>query len=235
MLATLVLGFVLGMQHATEADHVAAVANLASGQTRPRMFLLHGASWGLGHGLMLLIVVSALLVFNGLIPGQIAVWLDFGVGLMLAGLGLHVLVRLLRQHMHFHLHRHRSVSLHFLPHSHEAGLLFQDAHAHRQDIRLPLRTFVVGLMHGMAGSAALAVVSAASIGTLPGALTFVALFGLGSALGMAVLSAIISVPLSLSARLPKGAFSGIQGLVGFMTLGIGLHIMLTQCAASGAN
>ena len=87
MLATLVLGLLLGMQHAMEADHVAAVASLASGHGKPRNFILHGASWGLGHGVMLLLVGGAIILSHGMIDPSLTVWLDFAVGGMLVGLG----------------------------------------------------------------------------------------------------------------------------------------------------
>ena len=162
MLATLILGLMLGLQHATEADHLAAVVSLASGRTWPRNFMLHGVSWGLGHALMLLAVVGLVLIFGKAVRSSLDVWLDFGVGAMLVGLGVHVLYRLWKSRVHIHAHRHQDNTVHLYAHNHPTGVHAHSAavHAHPHPTRLPLRTFVVGLMHGMAGSAALLVLTA---------------------------------------------------------------------------
>ena len=237
MSAVLFLGLILGLQHATEADHLAAVVSLASGQTRPRAFLLHGVSWGLGHATMLLAVAGLLLSFGRVLSSSLDGWLDFGVGVMLVGLGIHVVYRLWQSHFHIHPHQHGDGTLHLHAHSHAAGIVPHSAsmHAHPHRERLPLRTFCVGLMHGMAGSAALMVLAASSIGTLAGAMSFVVLFALGSMIGMTLLTAVIALPLSLSARMPTAVLAGVQLSVGLITVAIGLRLVFVQFALSIAG
>lgn len=207
MLATLVLGLLLGMQHAMEADHVAAVASRASSHGKPRNFILHDASWGLGRGVMLLLVGGAIILSHGMIDPSLTVWLDFAVGGMLVGLGSQVLLRFW----------HPSAGR-------RSGLT--DDHDHQTG--LPLRTFVISLMHGMAGSAALIVLSAASIRTPSGMIAFMALFAAGSVVGMISLTAVFAVPLSLSKGLLAPIAAGLQLPLGLASIGIGMHLMLTQ-------
>lgn len=230
MLATLILGLMLGLQHATEADHLAAVVSLASGQTRPRNILLHGVSWGLGHAAMLIAVVGLLLVFGHAVHNAFSVWLDFGVAAMLIGLGLHVLYRLWQGGVLIHAHHHHGTAVHVHAHSH-----MKDnhphafaTHVHPHPAGLPLRAFVVGLMHGLSGSAALVVLAASSMVSLPGALSFVALFALGTLVGMSMLTAIIALPFSFSARVSPRVFSGLQLMIGMVTIGVGLHLICLQ-------
>ena len=233
MTTVLLLGFLVGMQHALEADHVAAVASIAARRSTVRQVVRHGAVWGLGHSVTLMAVAGAAVVLNWTIGEQLALWLEAAVGGMLVLLGGHVIYRLIHDRIHFHVHRHVDGVTHFHAHSH-AGEPVDHArsdHRHRHQSGLPLRSFLVGIMHGLAGSAALVILTAAAIDTPVLGFLYVVLFGIGSVLGMAMLSALIAVPLSYSARFLTWANRLIQASVGGATIVLGMYV-LTRTAGN---
>ena len=215
-----VFGFLLGMRHALEADHVAAVASLTDRNTSFAQAARLGAAWGLGHTLTLLVFGTVVLAADTLVSERLAWALELGVGLMLVGLGADVLRRLVRSKVHFHVHRHDDGTTHFHAHSHE------DEDAHRHDHGgLPKRAIFVGSMHGMAGSAALVLLTVSRAPSLLGGLLYIGIFGLGSILGMALLSTAIAVPLRYSARTFTWMGNGLQGAIGAGTIAIGLALI----------
>lgn len=228
MTVVLFLGFLLGLQHALEADHLAAVASLASRQTSLRRIVRHGWVWGLGHMLTLTAFAGVVLLSGEVVSPRLATWLELVVGFMLVALGLSVLYRLYRDRVHFHLHRHEGGKAHLHAHSHagETGPHAQSDHHHRHDAHFPFRSLFVGMMHGMAGSAALVLLAAGALASPAEGFAYVVLFGLGSVAGMALLSAVIAVPLSASARLLTWANRGLQGAIGLGSAGLGVTIIL---------
>lgn len=223
----LMLGLVIGMQHALEADHVAAVSSIAARQTSVRRIVAHGAVWGLGHTVTLMIVAGGAIAFGLAINEALAGWLELLVGVMLIGLGGHVVVALIRERIHFHRHRHGDGITHFHAHSHKGETVAHDPrrHDHGHPRGLPVRTLLVGMMHGMAGSAALMVLTATTVGSVPLGLGYIVLFGIGSTAGMAALSAVIAVPLTWSARALTWANSGLQSAIGVATIVLGLIVV----------
>ena len=141
---------------------------------------------------------------------------------MLVGLGAHVLWRLWRDRVHFHRHGHGDGTVHIHAHSHagETAPHARAAHVHEHGFRW--RTLLVGLMHGMAGSAALLVLTVSQAPSPAAGLGYVALFGIGSMIGMGALSTVIAVPLAVSARWLTWANRGLQGAVGVVTIAIGV-------------
>lgn len=228
MLSMLFLGFLIGMQHALEADHLAAVSSIVARESSVGRIVRHGAVWGIGHTLTLMAFAGAALLLNLSIGAALAQWLEIGVGLMLIGLGGHLLYRLARERIHLHRHRHRDGIVHIHAHSHagEKGAHDRLAHEHAHPKRLPVRTLLVGMMHGMAGSAALLVLSAAAIDSPPLGLAYVALFGIGSVVGMALLSAAIAVPIAYSARFLTWGNRVLQGAVGAGTVALGVVVLV---------
>jgi cytochrome c biogenesis protein CcdA len=222
MLAVLSLGFLLGMQHALEADHIAAVSSLAARRSDVADIVKHGLTWGLGHTLTLFAFAGFAILLGQAIPDRLAQPLEIAVGVMLVGLGAHVLWRLRRDRVHFHAHRHGEGTLHIHLHSHahETVPHAHSAHLHGHGFRW--RSLLVGLMHGMAGSAALLLLAAAQAASPAAAIAYVLLFGLGSMFGMGALSAVIAVPLALSARRLTAANRALQGAVGALTIAIGV-------------
>ena len=226
MFGILGLGFLLGMQHALEADHVAAVSSIASRRSDIADIVKHGLTWGLGHTLTLFAFAGAASVLGHAIPEQLSRPLETAVGVMLVGLGAHVLWRLWRDRVHFHRHHHHDGTAHFHAHSHAGETVphAKAAHAHAHGFRW--RTLLVGLMHGMAGSAALLVLTVTQAPSAAAGLGYIVLFGVGSMIGMGLLSTVIAVPIALSARWLTLANSGLQAAVGLVTIAIGLHTIV---------
>ena len=226
MFGILGLGFLLGMQHALEADHIAAVSSIAARRSRIGDIVRHGLTWGLGHTLTLFLFAGAAIWLGRAIPEHVARPLETAVGIMLVGLGAHVLWRLWRDRVHFHRHGHDDGTVHIHAHSHagETRPHTRAPHAHAHGFRW--RTLLVGLMHGMAGSAALLVLAVSQAASPAMGLGYVALFGIGSMIGMAALSTVIAVPLVVSARSLTWANRGLQGAVGVATIAIGLSTIV---------
>ena len=221
MFGVLAIGFLLGMQHALEADHIAAVSSIAARRSDVRDIVKHGLTWGLGHTLTLFVFAGAAIMLGYAIPEHLAGALETAVGIMLVGLGAHVLWRLWRDRVHFHRHGHGDGTEHIHAHSHvyEAIPHRQSAHLHQHGFRW--RTLLVGLMHGMAGSAALLVLAISEVANAAYGMFYVLLFGIGSMLGMGFLSVVIAVPLAASARWLTWANRSLQGGVGVITIGVG--------------
>ena len=221
MFGILGLGFLLGMQHALEADHIAAVSSIAARRTEVGDIVKHGLTWGLGHTVTLLVFAGIAILLGHATPEKFARPIETGVGVMLVGLGAHVLWRLWRDRVHFHAHAHGDGTVHLHAHSHAGETIShgRSSHAHAHGFRW--RTLLVGLMHGMAGSAALLLLTASQASSAAAGLGYVALFGIGSMIGMGALSVVIAVPLVLSARWLSLANSGLQGAVGAITMMIG--------------
>lgn len=231
MFAILGLGFLLGMQHALEADHIAAVSSIAARRSRVGDIVKHGLTWGLGHTLTLFVFAGIAILLGRAIPESVAKPIEGAVGVMLIGLGAHVLWRLWRDRVHFHRHGHADGTVHFHAHSHAGETLshVRTLHAHQHGFRW--RTLLVGLMHGMAGSAALLVLAATQASSPAAGLGYVALFGIGSMIGMGALSAVIAVPIAVSARFLTVANHALQGAVGVVTVAIGLVTLVENWLA----
>lgn len=226
MFGILILGLVLGMQHALEADHVAAVSSIAARRSEVADIVKHGLTWGLGHTLTLFVFAGAAILLGHAIPETMSRPLEGAVGIMLVGLGAHLWWRLWRERVHFHRHRHGDGTVHVHAHSH-AGETMPHArapHAHAHGFRW--RTLLVGLMHGMAGSAALLVLTVTKAPSAAAGLGYIALFGIGSMIGMGLLSVVIAVPIAISARWLTFANRGLQGVVGLVTVAIGLRTII---------
>ena len=174
---------------------------------------------------------SALMLLSkvDLLPTEKA--LETAVGIMLVLLGADVLRRLLRERVHFHVHRHAAAQAHVHAHSHRGeGRHAVSAHAHAHPpARWPLRALAVGVMHRLAGSAALVVLSLEAVPSVGLGLGYIAIFGVGSILGMALLSVVMAVPLKLSAsylnrvhRAMSAMVAGCSALLGgYMVWDIG--------------
>jgi len=221
MFGILGLGFLLGIQHALEADHIAAVSSIAARRNGVRDIVKHGLTWGLGHTLTLFAFAGTAILFGHAIPEHLTRPLETAVGIMLVGLGLNVLWRLWRDRVHFHKHGHGDGWTHIHVHSHANEQIphARNAHAHEHGFRW--RSLAVGLMHGMAGSAALLVLAASQVASPVYGLIYVLLFGIGSMVGMGALSTVIAVPLVASARMLTWANRGLQMAVGVVTITIG--------------
>ncbi len=232
MLAILSLGFLLGLQHALEADHVAAVASIVSGGRGASRIIRHGALWGLGHALSLTAFGGLVVLLSGQVPADLAGGLEFLVGAMLVALGAMALYRVWRERIHFHFHRHHGGVRHFHAHSHRAASLphERDSHDHEHEKSLSRRSLMVGVMHGLAGSAALIAFTMADQAWQ--GFSVVILFALGSLLGMTLLSAVIAMPLVFTSRAMTGVNRWMQVVIGVGSIAIGAFYMSQQFAAA---
>lgn len=191
--AVLGLGFVLGMRHATDVDHVAAVTALASRERSLRGALSLGTLWGIGHTVTVLVVGGAIIAFGLVIPERLGQSLELLVAVMLVVLGMMNLSPAAPGHAHPH--------------------------------KVPLaRPMVVGIVHGLAGSAAVALLVLTTIQDPLWALSYLVIFGLGTVLGMALLTASIVVPLAAAARRFERADRYLVRALGFVSIAVGIGL-----------
>jgi hypothetical protein len=253
VLPILVLGFLLGMKHSLDVDHLAAVTTLIAGQRNRWRSVLVGMWWGLGHSATLLLLGGAILLFGLTFPPAVSLALEFGVGLMLIALGARVLLRLRKGGtLHLHTHEHAG-RLHIHPHIHPSGT----AHAHeggaadprdpgaghRRDsgpaghhdlagvvARTPKTSLLVGMVHGVAGSAGLTLVLLPTMPTKAMGVVYLGVFGAGSILGMSLATLLVSLPLGMAWA---GGRSG--RVVSFLAGGLGVAVGLVLAFQTGGE
>ena len=215
-LATLGLGFVLGLKHAFDSDHLIAVSTIVTREHSPWRSLWIGLFWGAGHTLMLLLVGLVVLGMKQKIPAPVELSLECLVGVMLVGLGLATLLDWWRRRVHVHSHHHDGAAhTHFHAHAEDAG------HSHVHRLRLGVKPLMIGMVHGLAGSAALMLVILATIPSPTLGLAYIGIFGVGSVLGMGLVSLLMgfffsySLPrlydVSQTIRLATGVLSAAFG------------------------
>ncbi|MFN4281699.1 MAG: urease accessory protein [Alphaproteobacteria bacterium] len=228
MISVLLLGLLFGLKHALEADHVAAVASLATRSASPQEAARFGIAWGLGHTLTLFVIGSAVLLLGAAIPETMTKALELAVGVMLVFLGIDVVRRMIKQGLHIHPHQHgdeRHLHLHEHEHAPAREAHARTPHTHSHKRVLPLRALLVGTVHGMAGSAALVLLALASLDSIWLGMAYIALFGLGSIVGMAALSFAIGLPLRLTAHRLGALYGGLTAAIGLLTAALGASIV----------
>ncbi|MGI8835890.1 MAG: sulfite exporter TauE/SafE family protein [Pyrinomonadaceae bacterium] len=224
-MAVLGLGLVFGLKHATEVDHVVAVSTIVSEQRKLLRAALVGGLWGAGHTVSLIIVGVVVLALRISIPESVATWLEFGVALMIIWLGANALMRALRERSKIHLHKHEhGGEPHIHIHFHEPGAEHQDIsslHSHAVT-RIGFKPLIVGMMHGLAGSAALTLLVLTQIDSAVLGLLYLAIFGVGSIIGMVLMSGLVGLPFALSSRKFAGVHHRLQIAAGALSLAFGL-------------
>ncbi len=225
----LLLGFLMGMKHALEADHLAAIATFSVRKNSLRDTLKYGFSWGVGHTTTLFLVVVPVFLLGGQISALTEVSLEMLVGCMLIYLGANVVYRLLRDRVHLHVHDHADEQRHAHLHSHKYETMPHKSsghdHAHRS--RISGRAFGIGLVHGLAGAAALLVYAHSQIQQAWFVVPFVLVFGIGSILGMTLVSKAISIPIRLAGAQVGMSFVGLKLAVAAVTVGLGANLALS--------
>jgi hypothetical protein len=208
------LGLAIGMRHALEPDHLAAISTMVAERPHARTAALIGATWGLGHALALILVGGLLLVLRAQLPAWLATSLEGAVAVMLVLLGLRALARAVR------LGRAGAVASH--QHGgHRHTHLGPTRHLHLGRITLATGPLLIGLMHGLAGSGTLVVITMASAPGLAAGLIYMLCFGLGSVLGMALVSGVSSLSLTRLATSPRGAMV-LAASSGLLSLAVGV-------------
>jgi ABC-type nickel/cobalt efflux system permease component RcnA len=232
MVATVAgVGFVLGLRHALDPDHVVAVTTLASQKIGLRRTSLVGAFWGLGHALALGVAGGVILALRLTIPPATRHALEALVAVMLVVLGTLALRRGLRWKLHAHPHQHDGTThVHFHAHRRQET----QVHRHPHPLQGGLRPFLVGLVHGLAGSAGLALLALTAAPTLGAGLVYLAIFGLGSIAGMLLLSALMSVPLSYVEARYAALHRAVQVAAGAVSVALGLYLLWEHAAGAAA-
>ena len=217
------LGSLLGVRHALEPDHLAAVSTLVTQERSGYRAAWLGACWGFGHTIALLIVGGALIAMRAELPVRVAALFEVGVAIMLIGLGARAILHALRTGSEGPVssHRHR-----FVVHQHAGA----PAHVHIGSWTFAQRPLLIGAVHGLAGSGALTALVVTTLPSPGAQFAYMMLFGLGSTVGMAALSGILGWPLArLSTR--QSLARAMSLIVGAVSLGIGLiwgYPLLTQ-------
>ncbi len=225
MFALLGLGLVFGLKHAIEADHVVAVSTIVSEHRSVYRSALVGGLWGVGHTVSLVLVGVVVLGFRIAIPANVAKWLEFGVALMIITLGALAVMRVLRQRADVHLHEHsHDGQSHVHIHFHENQTQHQaisPSHSHVIS-QIGFKPLLVGAFHGLAGSAALTLLVLTQIQSVWLGLLYLGVFGLGSTLGMLLMSGLIGLPFALSQRRVSNLNYGLQTIAGTLSIAFGL-------------
>jgi high-affinity nickel-transport protein len=252
LLSIIALGFFLGMRHASDPDHVIAVTTIVSRQRSIRQAALIGALWGVGHTITIVVVGSAIILFGLVIPPRVGLTMELSVGLMLILLGILNLSGILRwiaetvtplqlgQHAHPHGH---GDYVHSHPHGHSP-----EKHGHLEDAtpvswmdrtlgRLGLyqvaRPLAVGIVHGLAGSAAVALLVLTTIRVPSWAVLYLLLFGIGTVAGMMLITAAIAVPFTFSENRFARLNRGLGMVSGLLSVAFGLFIVYQMGFVNG--
>lgn len=208
------VGLSLGMRHALEPDHLAAVSTLASEERGGLKAALRlAAFWGLGHTFSLLVVGGSLAVLGAQMPARLGLAFELVVAVMIVGLGLRAVRRAVAEGRAGFEHTHAHGGL---THTHAAP----SEHLHVSRWTMATRPLLIGLMHGLAGSGALTALVVAELPDTSARLSYIALFGAGSVVGMSLLTGLAGVPLMKLARSPRLA-AGLLLFTGVLSTGIG--------------
>ena len=221
LIAALALGIILGLRHALDPDHVVAVSTIVSEYRNPLRSFWVGISWGLGHTTTLFVIGIVIIALRLTIPDRLALFLEFAVGIMLVGLGAQVIYNFQKKKVHQHAHGHEEdAHTHF--HSHVENPAHSPEHHGARGVGKPFfrkKSYFIGTVHGLAGSAALTLLVLTYIESPLVGLAYIALFGLGSVLSMGIVTIFISFPFVFSAgRLPS--------LNRYIQLGVGVLSIL---------
>jgi len=229
--AVLSLGFFLGLKHATEADHLAAVSTIVAERKSLFSSAIIGGMWGLGHTISLFIAGILVLLLNFQISEKTERTLEFFVGVMLVLLGLNVLRKIIKGGMlHFHSHEHGEHA-HVHPHIHEKG--HEDEPHNHHGFSFNPRAVLIGMVHGLAGSAALMLLIIPTIESTLMSLLYIVIFGIGSIGGMMIMSFLVGLPFHLTASRLNCFNFVLQCVAGLISVGLGLFIIYEKGVVEG--
>jgi high-affinity nickel-transport protein len=212
LLGIVLLGLFLGMRHATDADHVVAVATIVSRHRSVKAAGVIGAAWGLGHTLTIVVVGGAIIALGWTVPARVELSMELAVGAMLVALGL-VNLRGAR-------HGHPSAAHPHLPDA--TALVRLDRRLGPVPLYQLLRPLVVGVVHGLAGSAAAALLVLTVIQEPRWALAYLAVFGAGTIAGMMLITMALALPLAAVERRPPWIHRALRSGAGVVSIVFGL-------------
>ena len=245
LLSILALGFFLGMRHATDPDHVIAVTTIVSNQRNTTRAALIGAFWGVGHTLTILIVGTGIILFNLVIPIRVGLSMEFSVAVMLIILGVWNVVGFMRTAamstnsiqkeeevvVHSHAHSHGSLT-HTHSHAHQsegsaqpdASLGWIDRTLGWNSLYQYLRPFVIGTVHGLAGSAAVALLVLTTIRNVRWGVAYLLIFGVGTIAGMMLITMSLASAFRLVTKTREKFSRRLALASGLLSLGFGLFV-----------
>ena len=222
----LIIGFTLGLKHATEVDHVVAISTIVSQHKNVFRSAIVGALWGAGHTASLLVVGAIALLLRVAVPERVSGLLEFGVALMIIGLGISALWRALRKGTQIHVHEHNHDGLkhkhiHFHEHEKKHEPSSTSRHSHAVS-RVGFKPLLIGTMHGLAGSGALTLLVLTQISSSWIALLYLAIFGLGSIAGMVLMSGLLGLPFALTSRSLTQIHGRLQAVAAVLSICFGV-------------
>jgi len=254
LLSIVAMGFFLGMRHATDPDHVIAVTTIVTRQRNLSRAALVGAFWGLGHTLTIFVVGAAIILFNLVIPPRLGLSMELSVGIMLVVLGFMNVAGFRKRSpvpatehdaeglVHSHPHAHGDY-IHTHPHVHEpeshphpptrTPLLALDRTLARLTVYRHIRPLVVGIVHGLAGSAAVALLVLTTIHNSRWAIAYLLVFGLGTIAGMMVITMSIASTLKIVTQRSYSFSRKLEIASGLLSLAFGLLVAYQICVVSG--
>ncbi len=233
-LSILTLGFLLGLKHATDADHVVAVTTIVSQQRKLRHAALVGITWGIGHTFMIIVVGIFIILLHVTIPHKAQLVFELIVAIALVVLGLlnltGVMQRLLSgfSGVHSHLHRHDAIHIHV--HQHQAGLDHTPKHEQVTEfiehfgIFHLLRPLIIGIIHGLAGSAAVALLILGSISDQQVAILYLGIFGVGTIIGMMLITTLLGIPIIAGSKKFARFDRIVTAISGVISIAYGLYL-----------
>ena len=213
----ILIAVLLGLRHATDPDHLAAVTTLiASGREKAaRRATELGLAWGLGHGTSLFVFGLPIVLFNRYLPERVVQGAETAIALVIVYLAVRLLVRWRRGYFHAHEHRHGGEEHRHL-HSHAET----DADRHAHQARTPLGAYGIGLVHGLGGSAGVGILIVASVESTPMAVLSLILLAVFTAISMTILTT--GFGLTLVSRPVRAAFGGVAPMLGLASLAFGI-------------
>jgi high-affinity nickel-transport protein len=243
LLSILAFGFFLGMRHATDPDHVIAVTTIVSNQRNTMRAALVGAFWGVGHTLTIFVVGSGIILFNLVIPIRVGLSMEFSVAVMLIILGVWNVVGFMRaaamsthslqeeEVVHSHAHSHGSL-IHTHSHAHhsegneqpDASPGWIERTLGRNSLYQYLRPFVIGTVHGLAGSAAVALLVLTTIRNVRWAVAYLLIFGVGTIAGMMLITMSLASAFRLVTKTREKLSRRLALASGLLSLGFGLFV-----------
>jgi high-affinity nickel-transport protein len=254
-LSILAVGFFLGMRHATDPDHVIAVTTIVSNQRNSMRAALIGGFWGIGHTLTIFLVGAGIILFNLVIPVRVGLGMELSVAVMLIVLGLINVAGFLRSMPSGSICDHEGeLVIHSHPHSH-GGYIHSHSHAHQLEghphqpdptplawadrvfgrigLYQYLRPFVVGVVHGLAGSAAVALLVLTTIRNVHWAIAYLLIFGVGTIAGMMLITMSIASTFKLLGKGRQKFFRRLALASGVLSIGFGLLVAYQICFVNG--